>query len=238
MIMNERIAEGLLRFELLKTNPDLVAKLDEDNRRQQEEYFLSLLGPEGSIKRFGDGAVMLYSPNFVQRSKPIPTQKTMPVTPTVKPQSPAPSDYTKLLVANSRRRSSFIPSKDWHEKRRELCRFIERNNRPQVALSAAEIASLELGITRPHVRVWTGHEKEAEKKAGWVWGNKYEINICLNTEGCKSIALTAAHEVKHVQQFARFPNLTSDQREDDARTYQKEFGQRVFADTGSNSLTI
>jgi hypothetical protein len=230
MILNERIAEGLLRFELLKTNPELVEKFDEHNRRREEQHYLSLLGPEGSIKRFGNGGMILYSPNIAQRSKPISTPKTTPVTPTVKHHSaqPTPSDYGKLLVANSRRRSSFTPSRDWHEKRQELCRFIERNNRPQVALSAAAIAALELGIARPDVRVWTGHENEAEKKAGWVWGKKYEINVCLNTEGCKHIAATAAHEVKHVQQFAHFPNLTSDQREDDARAYQKEFEQRVF----------
>jgi hypothetical protein len=85
MILNERIAEGLLRFELLKTNPDLVAKFDEDNRRSEEQHYLSLLGSEGSIKRFGNGGMILYSPNFAQRIKPASTQNTTPVTRTTNP---------------------------------------------------------------------------------------------------------------------------------------------------------
>jgi hypothetical protein len=43
MILSDRIGEGLLRFELLKTNPDLVAKFDEENRQTEEQHYLSLL---------------------------------------------------------------------------------------------------------------------------------------------------------------------------------------------------
>jgi hypothetical protein len=171
---------------------------------------------------------MLYSPKLARRSAPT-VQKEPVRLPVKPPDPPKPSDWGKLLFANSRRKEAWRPSAEWHQKHRELLSYIERNRRAQVALAAAEIASLELGIVRPDVRAWTGHEKEAEKKAGWVWGNKYEINICLNTEGCRSIALTSAHECKHVQQFGDFPNLTSEEREEDARTYQKEFEQSIFS---------
>jgi hypothetical protein len=90
------------------------------------------------------------------------------------------------------------------------------------------MASLELATDCPPVRAWSGSEQAAEKKAGWMVGDRYEINVCLNTADCEWIAVTSAHEVKHVEQYAGFPNLTNEQRERDAEEFAKEFEARVF----------
>jgi hypothetical protein len=86
---------------------------------------------------------------------------------------------------------------------------------------------LELAIPVPDVRLWSGEEAQAVNKLGWA-STQHEVNVTILNQGCKQIALTAAHEVKHCEQFMRFPNLTPQQRESDARQFEKEFGLHVW----------
>jgi hypothetical protein len=216
-----------LRLELLKINPNLLAKIDEESRRKGENCLAALLGPDGSIQRNADGSLELFVPRTVQQTAKLREVAAVSrnATTTTRHRVP-PSDYPKLLQANKQR--TWTISMEWNRIYRDLVRYVERNNGPQTALAASKLAALELNIPAPQVRVWRGDERQAEKKAGWVCSsNANEINIVL-AQPCKLMAITSAHECKHIEQFVRFPNLTAEERESDAAEFEKEFALYVL----------
>jgi hypothetical protein len=234
--MYEHMTEALLRLELLKHNPELIAKLEADRHKEGEGYFRSLVGPGGSVRRNGSGILVLNpgrlvdlrepaGGHLIQRApSPVRTEPSVPP----HPKSPQPSDYSKLLVAESKRRAAWRPSAQWKGNHTDLLRWVVLNRRDQVALAASVMAAEELGIQRPAVKAWRGDEKAADKKLGWVFSNDLgEINVTLDQD-CRGIAKTTAHECRHVWQFQRYPNLTSEQRERDADAYGGDFVERVF----------
>jgi hypothetical protein len=225
--------EAILRLELLKKNPDLISKFEDDRRKEQEAYFRTMVGVGGSVRRTSAGAVVLTTGRMVDMSEPagdrLIKREALPkaVQPSV-PTGARETDYSKLLVAESRRRASWYPSAKWKENHATLLRWVQVKRRDQVALVAAEMASEELRITTPEVRAWRGDETKATGMLGWVYANKPdEINVTLDRE-CRSVVKTTAHECRHHWQFANFPEITREQGETDAQYYAKNFAERVF----------
>jgi hypothetical protein len=151
-----------LRLELFKTNPELLAKIDEESRRKQENCLAALLGPDGSIQRNADGSLRLFVPRrTVQQTAKLREMPSVSRSATARHRVP-PSDYPRLLEANKQR--TWIMSMEWYRIYRDLIRYVERNNGPQTARTPCKLAALELNIPAPEVRVWRGDERQAEKK--------------------------------------------------------------------------
>ena len=188
-----------VRQELLKTNRKLLLEIDEQSHHRGENC-LALLIQNGSIRRNTDGSLRINALKPFPRTAKPPRPLSVP--PTAKRPPAPPSDYPKLIEANRRR--TWDMSTQWYRQYRDLLFYVERNNRAQIALAAAKLSALELAIPVPDVRVWSGEEAQAANKVGWACSTQHEVNVTILNQGCKQIALTAAHEVKHVNNTFTF----------------------------------
>jgi hypothetical protein len=226
------ITEALFKFELMKHNPELVAKFEAERRKDSEECVRSSARSLGAtVRRYGDGLIV-----SIPQSRPVNLSESgngrvlqrAPCPVKTPMATPPPNDYPRLLVAEFRRKEMWHPLAKWNANHVELLRYMATNRKDQAALVVAQMVAEELGIEAPIVRAWRGDEKAAEHKWGWVCANKpAEINVTLDQD-CPNVVTTTAHECRHAWQFKHYPNLTHEQRERDADEYARDFAERVF----------
>lgn len=230
--LSEIKKEITVRRELLKRDKKLLVAIDQKSKRTNSNYLAALiergalgLNPDGSLKVRPEH---LKQAPAISRAAPI----HRPVL--------TPSDYPRLAQANDERDLAFTMSPAWFRLEAEIHRWVGRNSPAQTARAAAVLASFELGIPEPSVVAWQGHEPRARDKLGWVDSNNPDVINIVLTQECRQAVETAAHECKHLEQYRRYPNLSHDQRENDAGTFGREFEMRVFAtrDLGAERYAV